>query len=266
MKKMLSALMVFACVFAAGECRAETAANIGIDWRGLLHVGEVLRDGPKVNYGFVNFVAFGPGWQYTAQDYAAKEHKKGTVDDPKYGKGLLFTGKIWAGGSGLAIREEFFDISKGGPAKAHVRWKISSLNGKPMGLERAYIRFPLSVDYFAGGKVNGAPLPEKFGSEWIAVGNKTSIEAVSKNGDRALRLAVTAGAVAVQDSRKDKADRFEVRIEFPNKGLKVWALAPDGTRLRQISAVYEGGVYRFTAKIAAGEGANAPTMMYELAM
>ncbi len=214
----IRAFCVFAAMaaVAAPASRAETAANIGVDGRGLLHVGEVLKDNPKANYGFVNFVAFGPGWQYTAQDYAAKEHKKQPFDDPKYGRGLLFTGKIWAGGSGLAIREELFDISKGGPAKAHVRWKISSLNGKPMGLERAYIRFPLSLDYFAGGKVNGVPLPEKFGSEWIAAGNKTSIEMVSKNGDRTLRLAVSSGAVAVQDSRKDKVDRFEVRIEFPN--------------------------------------------------
>ena len=57
----------------------------------------------------------------------------------------------------------------------------------------------------------------------------------------------------------------KIALKNANRGLKVWALAPDGTRLRQIPAVYEGGVYRFTAKIAAGEGANAPTMMYELA-
>ena len=211
----LGAVVALATI-ASPVCPAETGANIGIDGRGLLHVGDILKDGPKANYGFVNFVAFGPGWQYTAQDYAAKEHKKGTVDDPKYGKGMLFTGKIWAGGSGLAIREEFFDVSKGGPAKAHVRWKISSLNGKPMGLERAYIRFPLSIDYYAGGKVNGAALPEKFGNEWIGISDKSSRAVVSKNGDRKLRLAVTAGNVAVQDSRKDKAERFEVRIDFPN--------------------------------------------------
>ena len=110
--------VALACLLAAPLSRAETGANIGIDGRGLLHVGDILKDGPKANYGFVNFVAFGPGWQYTAQNYAAKDHKKGTVDDPKCGMGLLFTGKIWAGGSGRAIREEFFDVSTGGPAKA----------------------------------------------------------------------------------------------------------------------------------------------------
>ena len=31
------------------------------------------------------------------------------------------------------------------------------------------------------------------------------------------------------------------------------------------SEFYENGAYRFTARIAAGEGANAPTMVYELA-
>ena len=35
------------------------------------------------------------------------------VDDPKFGKGLLHTAKMWPGGRGIAIREEFFDVSKG---------------------------------------------------------------------------------------------------------------------------------------------------------
>ena len=61
------------------------------------------------------------------------------------------------------------------------------------------------------------------------------------------------------------AGEAKISLKNANRGLKVWALAADGTRLRQIPAVYEGGVYRFTAKVAAGEGANAPTMVYELA-
>jgi hypothetical protein len=35
--------------------------------------------------------------------------------------------------------------------------------------------------------------------------------------------------------------------------------------LRRRSATYSEGAYRFTAKVAAGEGANAQTMVYELA-
>ncbi|MDY3228345.1 MAG: hypothetical protein SOW92_01715, partial [Kiritimatiellia bacterium] len=66
---------------------ADTSAGINVDWRGLPNVQGILKDNSKAHYGFVNFVAFGPGWQYTAQDYAAKEHKKELVTDAKYGKG-----------------------------------------------------------------------------------------------------------------------------------------------------------------------------------
>ena len=40
---------------------ADTSAGIKIDWRGLPNVEGVLKDNSKANYGFVNFVAFGPG-------------------------------------------------------------------------------------------------------------------------------------------------------------------------------------------------------------
>ena len=47
----------------------------------------------------------------------------------------------------------------------------------------------------------------------------------------------------------------------------VLAAQYDGTSKKAVNSVWESadGVYRFTAKIAAGEGANAPTMVYELA-
>jgi len=213
--KILKFMLAVAFVSAGFAVCADSGANLSVDWRGLPHVDGVIRDSSKANYGFVNFVAFGPGWQYTAQDYAAKEHKKEAVDDPKYGKGLLFTAKIWAGKTGLAIREEFFDVSAGGAPKMHVRWKISALDGKPMKLERAYIRFPLAMSEFAGGTVGGKTLPATFGEEWIGVGDKSAIEAVSADGKKKLRLSVSAGNPVVQDARKDKQDRFELRIDFP---------------------------------------------------
>ena len=141
---------------ASSAARGETAANIVVDGRGLPQVQGVLRDSDKVDWGFANFVAFGPGWQYTAQDYAAKEQKKDEVEDPALGRGLLFTGKITAGSRALAIREEFFDVSKDGAAQTRVRWTISSQDGKPMALERAYVRFPLPLNDVAGGTVSGA--------------------------------------------------------------------------------------------------------------
>ena len=213
-----SSLLSLAAVaaLAVPAARGETPANISVEGRGLPVVPGILRDSDKVDWGFANFVAFGPGWAYAAQDYAAKEQKKDAVDDPALGRGLLFTGKIWAGSRGLAIREEFFDVSKGGPAKAHVRWTISSQDGKPMALERAYVRFPLALNDFAGGTVSGAPLPVDYREEWIGVGDKGAIEVAAKNGGKVLRLAVSKGNPVLWDGRKDKLERFELRVDFPD--------------------------------------------------
>ena len=211
----LLSLAAFAAL-AAPAARGETPANISVEARGLPIVQGILRDSDKVDWGFANFVAFGPGWAYAAQDYAAKEQKKDAVEDPALGRGLLLTGKIWAGSRGLAFREEFFDVSKGGSAKARVRWTISSQDGKPMQLERAFLRFPLALNDFAGGTVSGAPLPVDYGQEWIGVGDKGAIELVSKDGNKTFRLAVAKGNPVLWDGRKDKLERFELRIDFPD--------------------------------------------------
>ena len=211
----LLSLAAFAAL-AAPAARGETPANLSVEGRGLPVVPGILRDSDKVDWGFANFVAFGPGWAYTAQDYAAKEQKKDAVEDPALGRGLLLTGKIWAGSRGLAFREEFFDVSKGGSAKARVRWTISSQDGKPMQLERAFLRFPLALNDFAGGTVSGAPLPVDYGQEWIGVGDKGAIELVSKDGNKTFRLAVAKGNPVLWDGRKDKLERFELRIDFPD--------------------------------------------------
>lgn len=50
-----------------------------------------------------------------------------------------------------------------------------------------------------------------------------------------------------------------------NRGMTVWALASDGSRLRKIPARYADGSYAFTVRVAAGDGVNQPTMLYELA-
>jgi len=201
---------------AAGVAFADAAASISVENRGLLQVPGIVRDSGKVDWGFANFIAFGPGWSYTAQDYAAKEQKKESVDDAALGRGLLFTAKIWAGSRGLSIREEFYDVSKGGPAKMHVRWKIASLDGKPMALERAYIRFPLPLSDFAGGTMSGKGLPAEYREEWIGVGEKDAIKVVSKNGQKSLSLSVSKGSPVLWDGRKDKLDRFELRVDFPD--------------------------------------------------
>ncbi len=216
MKRLNVLCLAAALACATGPSPAATPATFSVDGRGLPNVEGILRESSKAGYGFVNFVAFGPGWAYTAQDYAAKEHRKEAVEDPKLGRGLLFTGKIWAGSSGLSIREEFYDVSGGGSARAHVRWTISSLDGGAMNLERAYVRFPLSRAEFAGGRAGDGALPEEYGREWIGVGDKSDVRVVSRDGAKTLRLSVAKGSPVVQDARKDRQDRFELRIDFPD--------------------------------------------------
>ena len=218
MKRSFPGSILAGAALAALACgvRAETPATIAVEGRGLPVVPGVLRDGDKVDWGFANFVAFGPGWAYTAQDYAAKELKKDVVEDPALGRGLLYTGKIRAGSRGLAIREEFFDVSTDGAARARVRWTISAQDGKPMQLERAYLRFPLALADFAGGTLSGKPLPADYGQEWIDAGGGRSVEAVSKDGTKILRLDVARGKVVVWDGRKNKLDRFELCVDFPD--------------------------------------------------
>ncbi|MBQ7721683.1 MAG: hypothetical protein IJT64_02115 [Kiritimatiellae bacterium] len=215
-RALLVATTLAAAVAPSSGTHAATPAAINVDWRGLPQVPGVVRDSSSVDWGFANFVAFGPNWAYTAQDYAAKEHKKERIEDPELGMGLLFTGKIWAGSRGLAIREEFYNVSKdANEAKVRIRWRITSLDDKPMGLERAYVRFPLALSDFAGGTVGGNTLPEAYeGNEWIGVGDKSAIEVVSKNGGKTLRMSVLSGSAVIWDGRKDKQKRFELRAEF----------------------------------------------------
>ena len=111
-----SAFIFSLAAISATAVFADTSATFKVEGRGLPIVDGVTRDSSKAEWGFVNFVAFGPGWQYSAQDYAAKEHAKSPVTDAKYGKGLLHTAKMWPGGRGIEIREEFYDISKDGAA------------------------------------------------------------------------------------------------------------------------------------------------------
>ena len=211
----LKALLASAALSACAYSFADTYASISVERRGLPMVEGILKDNPTANWGFVNFIAFGPGWQFSAQDYAASEHRKSVIKDGQLGDGLLFTAKMWPGGRGINIREEVYDISKGGGTKARFRWTISSQDGKAMKLERAYLRFPLSEDEFAGGTVGGVKLPLKYEQEWIGVGDKKNIKIVSKNGAKKLLLSVDSGNAVIADARKEKQPRLELRLEFP---------------------------------------------------
>ena len=74
---VVSAILASLLAYASEVASADTYATIDVEGRGLPQVEGIVRNDPKAEWGFVNFVVFGPGWQFAAQDYAAKEHKIG---------------------------------------------------------------------------------------------------------------------------------------------------------------------------------------------
>ena len=58
-----------------------------------------------------------------------------------------------------------------------------------------------------------------------------------------------------------KTGKAKVALKSNVKGLKLYALKSDGSRLREVPATYAGGIYSFTVSI---DKSSVPTMMYEL--
>ena len=128
--------------------------------------------------------------------------------------------------------------------------------------------------------LSAGPLAVSGATAFCTVSASSMDGADLKRSKRVLVLHLTdilnSGAVFTNERRTDMTNWGElpylaasgeamIALKNANKGLKVWAVAADGTRLREVPATYEDGTYRFTACIAAGEGANAPTMVYEIA-
>lgn len=217
MKNMKTLVCAAAVAFAPAFARADASATINTDGRGLLNISGVCRQTSKVEWGFVNLVTFGPSWQFAAQDYACKGAEKGAVEDPVLGKGLLFTAQMWTGARDVNVREETYDATRDGVARVHVRWTLSTGGSEPLGLQRAYALMPLPLNDFAGGKVGESTLPLEYGEEFVAFdGDPKALEVVSKDGKKRLHVEVLKGHAVIADARKNKTERFELRVEFPD--------------------------------------------------
>ena len=217
MKDMKNILGVALLAFAPLCAWADASATINTDGRGLLNVAGICRQDSKAHWGFVNLVTFGPSWQFAAQDYACKGAEKGAAEDPALGKGLLFTARMWTGAQEVNVREETYDVTRDGVARVRARWTLSANEGKPLGLQRAYAMIPLPVNDFAGGKIGATTLPAELGEEFVAFeADPKGIEVVSKDGKKRLHLEVLKGRAVVADARKNKAERLELRVEFPD--------------------------------------------------
>lgn len=220
--KLLRALIFMTtAVGITGTAMGYTPAYTKVDHRGLIEIPGVIKGNDKSWWGAANLVVFGPGWSYSAQDYAAKNRKKeAIVDADNKVIGVRVTSDMAAGGRNLKIYQEFTDATVGGNQQMKVLWRIKSADGKPMKLESAFIRIPVAKYDFVGEKVtdangNSYTFPEQFTEEFLPWGLNTS-KVVATGKSIKLELATEKGSLALVDGRKQNSPGYEFRLAFAN--------------------------------------------------
>ncbi|NLB69176.1 MAG: hypothetical protein GX804_05770 [Lentisphaerae bacterium] len=183
------ALLNYVCVLVISSplyfCNAAVNADMKVDWRGLVEIPGVLRENSDHHWGALNLIAFGPGWGYSAQDYALKEIQKG---------GNSLSGNLQVPGTKAVLREtwQLNTTRPDGSQAGKFTWHLRHPEGKSLNMEQAFIKMALGVKDFAGAAVTtdkGASLklPAEAGDHNImsAWGCKElKIEGVNAKGKR----------------------------------------------------------------------------------
>ena len=121
---------------------AEVLSSMKVDHRGLLEIPGVLRGSNDHHWGAANLIAFGPGWQYSAQDWAL-------ADTQKTGDSL--EARLKVGGAQVRVAQRWGMKTRADGSKGmEMTWRLFNPEQKPMGLERAYVTFPLATDDWGG--------------------------------------------------------------------------------------------------------------------
>ncbi len=220
-KFLRSLLLLVITIGITNTALGYTPAYTKVDHRGLIEMPGVIKSNDKSWWGAANLVAFGPGWSYSAQDYAAKNGKKeAIVDNDNKVIGVTFSANMNAGSSKINIYQEFRDTSVDGKQQMKVLWRIKSADGKPMKLESAFVVIPFAIYDFSGQKISDAlgntfTFPAEFSSEYLAHNlNQSAISAVGKSIK--LDLGIQKGQLAIFDGRGQKNPGYQFRINFPN--------------------------------------------------
>jgi hypothetical protein len=203
--------------FARGDLSIPAA--IRIDHRGLIEIPGVLSMSSGQEWGAANLVVFGPSWGYSAQDYALKNVQRTGKDND-----LTITGDLEVPGTAVKVRETTQSVKRqDGRAALRVTWTLEAAQeGKPLNLQQAYVFFPLAVKGFGGTELtsddgSALVLPVDYAEEHLKFPrNATSVTV--RNPNASLTLEAKDLNLAVVDGRSQKADRYELRLEF--KGTK----------------------------------------------
>lgn len=215
-KAALGAVLVaLASTPAVGDSAPAIPATIRLDHRGLIEVPGVLRMASGQAWGAANLVVFGPSWGYSAQDYALKNtQRKGKDDD------LTVHGDLAVPGASVRVEQTARAVARtDGRAALRVTWTLRSARpGQPLNLQRAYVFFPLAVEDFAGTDLaandgTSLRLPREFGGEALQL-PRTATAATVRSRRATLTLESKDRNLVAVDARGQKADRYELRLEF----------------------------------------------------
>ena len=195
---------------------AEVLSSMKVDHRGLLEIPGVLRGSNDHHWGAANLIAFGPGWQYSAQDWAL-------ADTQKTGDSL--EARLKVGGAQVRVAQRWGMKTRADGSKGmEMTWRLFNPEQKPMGLERAYVTFPLATDDWGGCTIEAdgktLELPAEKGASaslgWMTF-SSLRIQGKTKQG-KPLNFRITGEKLLaeVYDARHEKKTCYELRLALPD--------------------------------------------------
>ncbi|MCL1909349.1 MAG: hypothetical protein FWG05_00265 [Kiritimatiellaeota bacterium] len=219
---MKKSVCLVALAAAVSHTSAQDAVNVpmSVDHRGLIEMPGVLRGGNDTHWGAANLIVFGPSWNYSAQDYALSNIKRsGNSTD------MTLTGDLAVGGTAVRVEQESKTVKRAdGSSALEMKWRMVHPENKPLGIQKAYIQFPLAVKDFGGAKVkadNGAEtvLPLEtgdikpfYGTDGITIEGKN-------NEGKEVSLRITGKSLQFEfhDARKEgnPVTAYYVRLLVP---------------------------------------------------
>ncbi len=207
--RVLRGLFAVSLLASALSAGAATRASMKVDGRGLVEIPGVLRDNSDHHWGAMNLVAFGPGWSYSAQDYALKNIQK---------SGNSLTASFGIPGTKAVLAETWQMDAKrpDGSSATKMVWTLRQPDGQPLKLEQAFVKMPLGIKDFAGAAVTtdkgeSATLPSEADKQIVFSSWGCSDFRIAgkdqKNRDIVFRITGDNLGIELADARKENGGK-----------------------------------------------------------
>ncbi len=208
MPVLLAGVLAGAALCAAAE---KKPMAVQVEERGTLVVRGVTW--PETGgWAAENVVAFGPNWEYSAQDYAAKSER----NDLTQGE-YVWDGILGVPNAKMKFHQEIRNV-KDKPYAKTVSWKFTPEGGREkLNANRIFSFFPLAQSVFTGGAYSAGghkrPLPND-GETTLAGPGPFVFE--SADGGTTIAFWDVKDADVKLVAPKDKKKQWEVQFDFRN--------------------------------------------------